>query len=63
MWTWLRFAFFALVLSNGMLVGVLALGVGWYQWLAPKLDRRRAIEALLATSTLESGETRSRAMS
>jgi hypothetical protein len=63
MWTWLRFAFFALVLSNGMLVGVLALGVGWYQWLVPKLDRRRAIEALLATSTLESGETRSRAMS
>jgi hypothetical protein len=63
MWTWLRFAFLALVLSNGMLVGVLALGVGWYQWLVPKLDRRRAIEALLATSTLESGETRSRAMS
>jgi hypothetical protein len=38
----LGFAFVSLVLFNVLLVGVAAMGVAWYHWLAPKLERRRA---------------------
>lgn len=58
---WLGWLVKHVVLFNVLLVAVAGAGAAWIHWLIPKLDarraRRRAIQELIATSSVDSEPT------